>query len=187
MDNSAENVRIHPTALVESGAEIGSGTSVWNWAQIRSGAKLGSQCIVGKGVFIDSGVTLGNRVKIQNHVSIYRGVTVEDGVFIGPHVCFTNDLLPRAVAPNGELKSESNWTVTPTIIKYGASIGANSTIRCGVTVGRWAMIGAGSVVTKDAEDFTLVFGSPARFVGYVCYCGRRLELAPAADSTCACK
>jgi UDP-2-acetamido-3-amino-2,3-dideoxy-glucuronate N-acetyltransferase len=187
MANTEKSIRIHDTALVETGSEIGEGTSIWNWAQIRSGAKLGMQCIVGKGVFVDSGVTIGNRVKIQNHVSIFRGVTVEDGVFVGPHVCFTNDLTPRAITPDGELKNDGNWLVTATLIKHGASIGANSTIRCGITVGKWAMIGAGSVVTKDVPDFALVLGSPARNVGFVCFCGLRREKPPAEGSTCTCK
>ncbi|MEM3433520.1 MAG: acyltransferase, partial [Candidatus Methanomethyliaceae archaeon] len=134
-------------------------------------------CILGKGVYIDVGVTIGNNVKIQNYVSVYHGVIIEDGVFIGPHVCFTNDLLPRAINPDGSLKTGNDWTVTGTLVRRGASIGANSTIRCGVTIGEWAMVGAGSVVTQDVPPYGLVYGNPARLHGFVCPCGVKLREA----------
>jgi acetyltransferase-like isoleucine patch superfamily enzyme len=135
---------------------------------------LGQNCIIGKGVFIDSGVAVGNRVKIQNHVSIYHGVTIEDGVFVGPHVCFTNDLNPRAINVDGSLKTGADWLVSQTLVRYGASLGANSTIVCGVTIGTWAMVGAGSVVTRNVPAYGLVIGNPARLRGFVCPCGQRL-------------
>lgn len=168
-------IRIHPTAEVSSGAKIGEGTSIWHHAQIREGAIIGKNCIIGKGVYIDAKVTIGDNVKIQNYVSVYHGVILEDGVFVGPHVCFTNDLKPRAINPDGSLKSADDWVLSTTYIRKGAALGANSTIRCGITVGEWAMIGAGSVVTKDVPNHGLVWGNPARLQGFVCYCGSRLE------------
>jgi acetyltransferase-like isoleucine patch superfamily enzyme len=129
---------------------------------------------LGKGVYVDAGVTIGDHVKIQNYVSIYCGVTIEDGVFCGPHCVFTNDKQPRAVMPDGSLKSADDWVVTPILVRRGAAIGANATILCGVTIGQWAMVGAGSVVTHDVPDYGLVSGNPARLQGFVCPCGHRL-------------
>lgn len=170
-------IRVHPTAEVSPDAEIGEGTSIWHHAHVREGARIGANCIIGKGVYIDTGVIIGNNVKIQNYVSLYHGVIIEDGVFIGPHVCFTNDLLPRAINPDGTLKKVYDWTVTETRVRRGASIGANSTIRCGVTIGEWAMVGAGSVVTRDVPPYGLVYGNPARLHGFVCPCGVKLREA----------
>jgi UDP-2-acetamido-3-amino-2,3-dideoxy-glucuronate N-acetyltransferase len=167
-------IRIHPTAEVSPQAEIGDGTSIWHQVQVREGSRIGKSCILSKGVYIDAGVLVGDCVKIQNYVSVYHGVTVEDGVFIGPHVCFTNDLQPRAVNPDMSLKAADDWQLSPTLIRRGASLGANSTIRCGVTVGQWALVGAGSVVTRDIPDYGLAWGNPARLNGFVCPCGKRL-------------
>lgn len=167
-------IRIHATADVSEKAKIGDGTSIWHHCQVREGAQVGKNCILGKGVYIDAGVTIGDNVKIQNYVSIYHGVTLEDGVFVGPHVCFTNDLRPRAINPNGTLKAADDWILSKTLIKHGAALGANSTIRCGVTIGEWAMIGSGSVITHNVPPFGLVVGNPARLIGYVCPCGERL-------------
>ena len=169
-------IRIHPTADVSEQAQIGDATRVWHQAQIREGVSIGKKCIIGKGVYIDAGVTIGNNVKIQNYVSVFHGVTLEDGVFVGPHVCFTNDLHPRAVNPDGSLKAADDWELSSTLIRKGAAVGANSTIVCGVTLGAWSMVGAGSVVTKDVPDHGLVWGNPARLHGFVCACGTNLEL-----------
>lgn len=166
---------VHPTAEVSRDAHIGAGTRVWGQVQVREHAEIGENCNIGKGVYIDSHVRIGSNVKIQNHVSVFEGVTLEDGVFVGPHVCFTNDMLPRAITPDGKLKSVDDWEITPTLVKYGASIGAGSIIICGITIGNFALIGAGSVVTRDVPQHGLVFGNPARQHGYVCRCARRLS------------
>ncbi|MBI3158055.1 MAG: N-acetyltransferase [Chloroflexi bacterium] len=169
------SIRIHPTAEVSEKADIGEGTSIWNHAQVRESASLGRNCILSKGVYIDAGVRIGDNVKIQNYVSVYHGVTIENGVFVGPHVCFTNDLNPRAVNPDGSLKSADDWVLSETLIREGAALGANSTIRCGITIGKWALVGAGSVVTKDVPDHGLALGNPARLRGFVCACGHQVE------------
>ena len=171
-------VYIHPSATVEEGAIIGGNTKIWHLVQVRGGAIIGSECIIGRGCFIDSGAIVGNRVKIQNYVSVYHGVTIEDGVFVGPNAVFTNDKIPRAIEPDGSLKSVTDWVVSNTLIQYGAAIGANATIVCGVTVGRWAMIGSGAVVTKNVPDFALVAGNPARIIGYVDEQGNRRPNSP---------
>lgn len=168
-------VFIHPTADVSAEARIGEGTRIWNQAQIREGAQIGAECIISKNVYIDFAVQIGNRVKIQNNVSIYHGVTVEDGVFIGPHVCFCNDVLPRAITPSGALKGQEDWEVGRVLVRTGASIGAGSIILPNVTIGAFALIGAGSVVTRSVPDQGLVYGNPARLEGYVCRCARKLE------------
>lgn len=168
-------VRIHPTAEVSDKARIGDGTGVWHHAQVRENVSIGENCIIGKGVYVDAGVSIGNNVKIQNYVSVYHGLTIEDGVFVGPHVCFTNDMRPRAVNPDGSLKAADDWVLSETLIKRGAALGANSTIRCGITVGEWAMVGSGSVVTKDVPAHGLVYGNPAQLRGFVCACGEIAE------------
>lgn len=175
--NEASSVRIHPTADVSPEAVIGAGTSIWNQSQIRERARIGSECVIGKNVYVDFDVVVGNRVKIQNNASLFHGVTVEDGVFIGPHVCLTNDRLPRAVTPEGDLKTDDDWEVGPIRIRTGASLGAGSVVVPGVTVGRWALVGAGSVVTRDVADYALVVGNPARAIGHACPCGEPLRNA----------
>lgn len=162
-----KDVFIHNTAEVSNEANIGNNTKIWNLAQVRENATIGENCIISKNVYIDSDVTIGNNVKIQNNVNVYHGVTIEDDVFCGPSITFTNDFYPRAF--------NSNWKVTPTLVKKGASIGANATIVCGNTIGEYAMIGSGSVVTKDVEPYSLVVGNPAKKIGYVCKCGEKLD------------
>ena len=169
-----ENVFIHPTAEVASDASIGMGTRLWKNVQVCSGARIGAECNLGKNVYVDFGVVIGNRVKIQNNVSVYHGVTVDDGVFLGPHVCFTNDVVPRAITSDGAVKGQDDWVVGPIHVRYGASIGAGSIILPDVTIGSFALVGAGSVVTHSVPDHALVYGNPARLHGFVCRCGRRL-------------
>lgn len=168
-------VRIHPTAEVSEQAEIGEGTSIWHQAQVREGAIIGRECIIGKGVYVDFEVHIGDRCKLQNGVSVYHGATLEDGVFLGPGVVLLNDKRPRAVNPDGSLKSDCDWEISPTYIGEGAGIGGGAMILPGVRVGRWAMVGAGSVVTRDVPDYGLVWGNPARLHGFVCSCGERLK------------
>jgi UDP-2-acetamido-3-amino-2,3-dideoxy-glucuronate N-acetyltransferase len=160
------NALIHPSATIEEDVVIGRGTRVWHNAHIRRGARIGEDCTISKDVYIDAGVTVGNRVKIQNGVSVYRGVNLEDDAFVGPHAAFTNDEAPRAFA--------EDWKVVPTLVRRGASIGANATIVCGVTLGPFSMVAAGSTVTNDVVPHGLVIGSPARLVGYLCRRGHRM-------------
>ena len=157
----------HETADIAANAKIGDGTKIWINAQIREDTIIGDDCIISKDCYIDNAVKIGNLVKIQNGVSVYNGVTIEDEVFVGPNVAFTNDYYPRA--------QSSDWEVTPTLIRKGASLGANATIVCGHTVGQYATVGAGSVVTRDVPDFALVVGNPAKRIGRVCKCGYRVD------------
>jgi UDP-2-acetamido-3-amino-2,3-dideoxy-glucuronate N-acetyltransferase len=167
--------RIHATAEVSPKAQIGAGCRIWHYVQIREGAVLGENCIVGKDVYIDFDVKVGNNVKIQNGSYLYHGLTVADGVFIGPRVVFTNDTYPRAISPDGTLKGNDDWDVGPITIGYGASIGTGAIIIPNVSVGKFALVAAGAVVTRSVPDHGLVVGIPARLVGYVCKCGKRME------------
>ena len=169
-----QGVRIHPSAEVSDRASVGHGTVIWHHAQVREHASIGANCILGKGVYIDVGVKLGDNVKVQNYATIYHGAEVESGVFIGPHVCFTNDNLPRAINSDGSLKGAEDWGTGHILVRYGASLGANSTILPKVVVGEWAMVAAGAVVTHDVPAHGLVVGTPARLAGFVCRCGARL-------------
>lgn len=155
---------------------IGEGSKIWQHCQVRENATIGTNCILSKGVYIDAGVSIGNNVKIQNGISVYHGVTLEDGVFCGPHCVFTNDKRPRSINPDGSLKGGDDWVISETLVKHGASIGAHATIICGNIIGRWAMIGAGAVVTKSVPDYGLVIGNPAKLIGFVCPCGEKLDL-----------
>lgn len=160
---------VHDTAEVSEGARIGRGTKIWNLAQVRENSSIGENCIISKNVYVDAGAVIGDRVKIQNNVNVYHGVTVEDDVFLGPSMTFTNDMFPRAF--------NADWKVSDTVVKKGASIGANAVIVCGNTIGEYAMIGSGSVVTKDVPAHALVVGNPARQIGWVCECGFKLDKA----------
>jgi acetyltransferase-like isoleucine patch superfamily enzyme len=166
---------VHPSSDVSPHAKIGEGTKIWQHCQVRENAEIGSNCILSKGVYIDANVKIGNNVKIQNGISVYHGVTLEDGVFCGPHCVFTNDKKPRSINPDGSLKGGEDWEVSETLVKTGAAIGAHATIVCGNVLGKWAMVGAGAVVTKDVPDYGLVIGNPARLVGFVCPCGEKLR------------
>jgi acetyltransferase-like isoleucine patch superfamily enzyme len=159
-------VYVHPSADVEDGATVGDGTRIWHRSHVRSGSTIGGSCNLGLAVYVDDGVRIGDRCKIANHVSVFRGVTIEDDVFVGPSVVFTNDRFPRADA--------GLWELVPTLVRRGASIGANATVVCGVVLGPWSMVGAGSVVTSDVPAYGLVVGVPARLRGWVCICGRPL-------------
>lgn len=166
---------IHESAFVEKNVKIGDNTNIWHLTQVRDGTIIGKNCVLGKNVFIDKDTIIGNNCKIQNNVSIYYKTELEDGVFIGPHVCFTNDMVPRAINKDESLKSAYNWKPLKILIKKGAAVGANSTLIPGITINEWAMVGAGAIVTKDVSKHALVVGCPAKIVGYVCYCGNRLD------------
>jgi acetyltransferase-like isoleucine patch superfamily enzyme len=165
--------QVHPTADVSPEADVGEGTQVWANVQIRPGARIGRNCILGRHAFVDLDVRVGDNVKVQNNAALYEGVELEDGVFVGPHVVFTNDKIPRAVNPDGSLKTKSDWALGRTTVRRGAAIGAASVIVTGVTIGEWAMVGSGAVVTKDVPDHALVVGNPARVIGYVSAAGVR--------------
>lgn len=177
--------RVHPTATIEPGAELGEAVAVALHVHVREGARVGQGTSLGKDVYVDAGVVVGANCKVQNGVSLYRGLTLEDGVFVGPHAVFTNDRRPRAVLPDGVRKGASDWTLERTVVRRGASVGANATVLCGVEIGAWAMVGAGAVVTRDVPAHALVVGAPARIVGWVCACGAKLDAAPTAPG-CAC-
>lgn len=149
---------IHNTAIIDDNVKIGKNTNIWHWVHVCSGAQIGENCILGQNVYIGPDVIIGNNVKIQNNVSVYTGVTIEDNVFLGPSCVFTNDLVP-------DVKKEV-WDITQTIVKNGASIGANATIVCGNIIGENSLVGAGSVVTKNVESNTIVVGNPAKFLKY---------------------
>lgn len=160
----------HPTAIIDDGADIGSETKVWHFSHVMAGARIGGGCTLGQNVFVAGGVVVGDHVKIQNNVSVYEGVVLEDYTFCGPSAVFTNVKTPRsAFARNTSDDYEK------TIVRYGASIGANATIVCGTAIGRWALVAAGSVVTKDVPAYAVVAGVPARVMGWACECGASLD------------
>lgn len=162
------NYYIDKTSIIDEDVSIGEGTKIWSFCHVESGAVIGNNSQLGQNVFIDRNVCIGSNVKIQNNVSVYEGVVIEDGVFLGPSCVFTNDLTPRALYPKGRENR------IKTFVKKGATVGANATIVCGITIGRFAMIGAGTVVSKNVKDYALVYGSKGIQVGWVCECGSKL-------------
>jgi acetyltransferase-like isoleucine patch superfamily enzyme len=168
---------VHPKALVET-EQIGEGTRVWAFAHVLEGAVIGGNCNIGDHCFIERGVEIGDEVVIKNGVSIWSGVKIEARAFIGPNVAFTNDMMPRARIYHSEYEH--------TLVREGASIGANATILCGLTLGRYSLVGAGSVVTRDVPDFALAYGNPARLAGWLCRCGQKLVFDAQDDARCGC-
>lgn len=172
-----KNYFVHESSYIDNPCRIGQGTKIWHFSHIMSNAKIGENCNIGQNVVISPDVILGNGVKIQNNVSIYTGVICEDDVFLGPSCVFTNVINPRSfITRKDEYKT--------TLIKKGATIGANATIICGHTIGRYALIGAGAVVTRDVPDYALLVGSPAQIIGHVCKCGERLAFNEAEQARC---
>lgn len=172
---------VHESSYVDEGAEIGSGTKIWHFCHIMSRTKIGEHCNIGQNVLVSSDVTLGRNVKIQNNVSLYTGVVLEDDVFLGPSMVFTNVMNPRS-----HVNRKDEYMTT--LVKRGASIGANATIVCGTTIGRYSFVGAGSVVTRDVPDYALVHGNPARVRGWMCQCGIKLQFSRnGADEISTCK
>ncbi len=170
---------VHPSSFVDDGASIGSGTRIWHFCHVMPRARIGRGCNLGQNVVVSSEVVIGDNVKIQNNVSVYTGVTLEDDVFCGPSMVFTNVVNPRShVSRKDEYR--------PTLVKQGASLGANSVVVCGHTVGRYAFIGAGAVVTKDVPDYALVVGNPGRVVGWMCECGVKLASGPRPPASAVC-
>jgi UDP-2-acetamido-3-amino-2,3-dideoxy-glucuronate N-acetyltransferase len=179
-----DKVFIHQSSYVDEGAVVGAGTKIWHFCHVMPSAKIGKNCILGQNVFVGAGVIIGNGVKIQNNVSVYSGVIIEDEVFLGPSMVFTNVINPRSQV---ERKDEFQTTR----VKRGTTVGANATILCGVTLGEYAFVGAGAVVTHDVPAYGLVYGSPARLHGWMCACGERLALPVAgagmADTCAVCQ
>lgn len=173
------SAQVHPSAIVDPGAQIGPGTRVWHFAHVCAGARIGRDCSLGQGVFVGNDVSIGNGVKIQNHVSVYDAVTLEDDVFCGPSMVFTNVHNPRAAVPR---KAEYRRT----LVRRGATLGANCTIVCGTTIGAHAFVGAGAVVSRDVPDFALVVGVPARRIGWMSRHGERLALPAAGAGQASC-
>ena len=169
----------HDTAIVDAGAQIGTGTRVWHWVHVCAGARIGENCVLGQNVFVGNKVVIGNNVRIQNNVSVYDDVTLEDDVFCGPSMVFTNVINPRShVSRKDEYLS--------TLVRRGASIGANATVVCGHEIGEYAFVGAGAVVTRDVPGYALVVGSPAKRIGWMCQCGERLPGKAGAVACAAC-
>jgi UDP-2-acetamido-3-amino-2,3-dideoxy-glucuronate N-acetyltransferase len=179
---SPDAVFIHPTADVSDKATIGPGTRIWHQAQVREGAVIGSQCILGKGAYVDRDVRIGDRCKLQNSVFVFHGFNLEDGVFLGPGAMLLNDKHPRAINPDGSIKSETDWTASQGVIEYGAAIGGGAIVLPGVRVGRMAVIGSGAVVTRNVPERGIVVGNPARLRGFACDCGHQLSSVGAGES-----
>jgi UDP-2-acetamido-3-amino-2,3-dideoxy-glucuronate N-acetyltransferase len=169
--------RIEATADVDDSAVLGAGTRVWHLAQVREQARLGDDCIVGRGAYVGPGVIIGDKVKLQNYALVYEPARLEDGVFIGPAAVLTNDVFPRSVDVSGKLKRPDDWDARGVLVREGASLGARCVVVAGCEVGRWALVAAGAVVTRDVPDFALVAGTPARRIGWVGHAGVRLAQA----------
>jgi UDP-2-acetamido-3-amino-2,3-dideoxy-glucuronate N-acetyltransferase len=175
-----EGYFVHQSSYVDEGAQVGDGTRIWHFCHVMGGTTIGENCTLGQNVFVGSDVVIGDHVKIQNNVSVYQGVVLEDYVFCGPSMVFTNVKMPRSAFPR-----DPERDYLPTRVKHGASIGANATVVCGVTIGRWAFIAAGAVVTADVPDYALMVGLPARQVGWVCECGLKLSFT-GGEAACEC-
>lgn len=167
------NFWAHKTAEIQKGAKIGEGTKIWQNCQVLKGAQIGENCVIGHNCFISSKAKIGNGVKLESNIDVWDLVTLEDYVFVGPSVVFTNDINPRAKYPKSKFFQYGKWLST--LVREGATIGANATILCGITIGRWAMIGAGAVVIKDVPDYAIAVGDPAKIIGWICECGNKLE------------
>ena len=160
-------VYVHPTAVVDKTAVIGDGTKIWHFVHVRENAEIGRGCVLGHSVYVDKEVKIGNGVKLENRATVYCGVKIEDKVFVGPHVTFINNPYPRSFS--------TDWKIVPTLVREGVSIGAGTVVMCGVTIGEYAMVGAGSVVTKDIPPHAIAYGNPAKIRGFPCKCGRKLK------------
>lgn len=176
-NNSPSPFFAHPSAIIDVGAQIGDGTKIWHFCHVSAKSKIGAHCTVGQNVFVDNNVVIGNGVKIQNNVSLYNGVFIEDDCFLGPSMVFTNIGNPRA-----HINRKSEFKTT--LLKKGCTVGANASIVCGVTLGLYAFVGAGAVVTRDVQDFALVMGNPARFSGWVSAFGERLQFDANGNAIC---
>ena len=174
-EDSRASARIHPTAIVHERAVVGPDTAIWHLAHVREDASIGTQCVIGHGAYIGTGVRIGDRVKVQNYALIYEPAHIDDGVFVGPAVVFTNDRHPRAITADGAAKSVADWSPVGVTVRHGASIGARAVCVAPVTIGRWAMVAAGAVVTRDVPDFALIAGAPARRIGWVGRAGVPLQ------------
>lgn len=168
---------VHESSYIDDGAKIGKGTKIWHFSHIMSGAVIGMNCSIGQSCTVENKAKIGDRVKLQNNISVYGLVEIEDDVFLGPSMVFTNDINPRSLFPK-------KGDFIPTKVKKGASIGANATIVCGITIGKWAFIGAGAVVTKNIPDYALVMGNPAKLKGFMCKCGEKMKgILPGTEKT----